>query len=839
MPGEQSHDAADRDLPDPAGAVDLSGFIALLDELRVEVGKPSYRTLARRVGPLMRPPRAVSQSTVGEVFQLRRRRLDLDLLVAVVQALGLDEATVNGWRQAYLRIQRDAKASGPAGVFRQLPADLSTFTGRRAELRALFLAVDDAPGPTPTVVVSAIEGMAGIGKTRLAVRAAHELVRAGRFADVQLFVNLRGFDPDRPPVHPSAVLDAFLRQLGVPAQAIPDSLDDRAAMFRNHLHGKDALIVLDNAAGEDQVRDLIPASPSCLVLITSRRSLTGLADAVPCQLGLFRQDEALDLLARIVGEERTRAEPQAAADVVRLCGHLPLAVALAGGQLRRRPTWRLADLADRLESAGLDAVEPAGAGGATHGVRSLFELSLRALPKAAQRVFCRAALFPGSSFTAAAMAAAADLEPAEAESVLERLVDEYLLEPRTAGRYELHDLLRLLAAEFAETLDAGEAADARRAAEIRLGEFYVAATAAAMSVLFPHAKHRNFEIFESVTPPPTFTGTAHAQSWLDAEHRNILGLAVAGVADPVPTSILLWQHLQNTGRYLEALELNTAALAAVPGHDTRRQAQILNQLGISHENLGHFAQALDLHERSAALYREIGDHRGESVALANIAVLHFDHGDVAAALAVAERALAIMRERGDGWRESTVLGNIGGYLDHLGRHAEAIEVLEQAITVTQENGNTDAHIVAACNLGQVHIHCGDFPRALTVLTDALALSRKRRKRNTEGENLVLIGLAHAGSGDLELGLATIEQGLEIAKDSGPHNEATALTALGDVCRQVGDLDGARKHYRNALAIVDRFRIHPNSPLRKGLAAGMAALSATGSGSLTSMVRPLK
>ncbi|UWE10835.1 ATP-binding protein [Actinacidiphila bryophytorum] len=159
------------------------------------------------------------------------------------------------------------KTGGPAGVFRQLPADLPTFTGRGPELRALLGAADQAPGPAlgaspeaaPTVVVSAIEGVAGIGKTRLAVRAAHELVRAGRYADVQLFVNLRGIDPDQPPADPSAVLDAFLRQLGVPAQTIPDGLDDRAAMFRNRLHGVDALVVLDNAAGEDQVRDLIPA----------------------------------------------------------------------------------------------------------------------------------------------------------------------------------------------------------------------------------------------------------------------------------------------------------------------------------------------------------------------------------------------------------------------------------------------------------------------------------------------------------------------------------------------------------------------------------------------------
>ncbi|WP_433170364.1 ATP-binding protein [Actinoallomurus sp. CA-150999] len=807
-------------VPDPRTATDLAEFIGLLGELRVWAGMPSYRTLAKQVGPLMRPPSVVSHSTVVDVFKAGRRRLDLDLVVAIVRALGLDEPDIEGWRQAYLRVQRDAPTGGPREVFRQLPADLPTFTGRGQELRDLFAAIGERPGSAQTVVVSAIEGMAGIGKTRLAVRAAHELIRAGRFTDVQLFVNLRGFDPDHSPADPAVVLDAFLRQLGVPAQAIPDSLDDRSAMFRNLLHGTDALIVLDNAAGEDQVRDLIPASPSCLVLITSRRSLTGLADAVVCQLGLFREDEALDLLAQIVGEARVTAEPQAAATVVRLCGYLPLAVALAGGQLRRRSTWRLADLVGRLESAGLDAVESTSVG--RQSVRSLFGVSIRALPKAAQRVFCWAALFPGSTFTAAAVAAAADLAPAEAESILERLVDEYLLEHRGAGRYELHDLLRLFAAEFAETIDGGE----RRTAEYRLGMYYLAATAAALDTLYPHEKHRRIEIPQSLEPPPAFISAIDAQSWLDAEHRNIIGLAVAGVADPVPMSILLWEYLKNTSRLSDAHQLNTAALAKVPADEAQRQAQILNQLGISHNNLGNYTEALDVLERAAAIYSEIGDQRGVSIALSNLAVLHHDRGDLAAALTASRQALAITRQRGDGWREGVVLTNTGGILVQLGRPAEAIDVLGEAIAVTHENGHSSCRATALGHMGQAYVHLGDFASALTVLTEALELSRELKKRNNEAEVLVLIGRAYAGSGNPERGLVTIQQGLEIAKENGPYYEAAALTALGDTYRQVGDIERARDHYRNALAIADKFRMHPDSPIRRDLEAGIAAMPTT-------------
>lgn len=471
-----------------------------------------------------------------------------------------------------------------------------------------------------------------------------------------------------------------------------------------------------------------------------------------------------------------------------------------------------------MDSAGLDVVDP-GVGAGAQGVRALFGLSVHALPETAQRLFCWAGLFPGASFTAAAMAATADLSPARTESVLERLADEYLLEHRPGGRYELHDLLGLFAAEFVSTVDGGGLLDERRAAERRLGDYYLAATAAAMDVLYPDAKHRRAETPSPTAPLPRFAGAADAHAWLTTEHRNIIGLSLTGAADPVPMSVLLWEHLKNTSRLTDALRLNTAALAAVPPDDVQRRARILNQLGIAHECLGHYAESLGCLERSAELYRAAGERRGVSAALSNMAVLHYDRGDLAQALEASYRALDIARELDDGWREGVALGNTGGILVQLGRFTEAIDLLEKAIAVCLENGNNGARASAVGHLGEAHLRLGDSARALTVLTEALALSRRLKKRNNESEHLVMLGRAHAASGDPERALAAIHQGLEIARDNGPHCEVTALTALGDTYRSLGDLERARTHYRDALSLADTYRIHRNSPLRKNVRSG--------------------
>ncbi|GAB2736592.1 NB-ARC domain-containing protein [Kitasatospora kifunensis] len=339
-----------------------------------------------------------------------------------------------------------AKTGDAAGVVGQLPTDLATFTGRQEELAQLIRAATHQRDneAANTVVISAIEGMAGVGKTQLAIHTAHQLVRSGRFVDVQLHANLRGFDAELPPTDPSTVLEAFLRQLGVPVQQIPGSRDERAAMFRDRLRERHALILLDNAADENQVRDLIPAGPTCLVLITSRRSLTALDNATPYRLDVFTESESLALLARIAGHQRVAAEPEAAARIAEYCGHLPLAVSLAAARLRSRPAWSLRHLADKLRDGRLSAIRAGN-----RALRPVFHLSYQELDEPLRRVFRLLGHHPGPDTTPAQVAALADIPDDQAEDALEQLQDEHLLAQPTPGRYELHDLLRLLAVELA------------------------------------------------------------------------------------------------------------------------------------------------------------------------------------------------------------------------------------------------------------------------------------------------------------------------------------------------------------------------------------------------------
>ncbi|MFD0637743.1 NB-ARC domain-containing protein [Catenulispora yoronensis] len=365
-------DTAISTAPDPTGVAGLAEFIEQLRLLRAHAGNPSFRTLAKRVGPLLRPPQELTHSTVSDVFDPSRRRLNQELVAAIVLALGVPESQVPLWRAACVQAHAAERPAGAAGVFRQLPAELATFTGRREQVAELLAwaeraepteraeraerdelaeraerteraepAGESVDGGASGVVVAAIEGMAGVGKTQLAIRTAHELVRAGRFADVQLYVNLRGFDAEAAPADPAEVLDSFLRQLEVPARQIPAGRAERAAMFRDRIAGRRALLVLDNAADEAQVTDLLPAGPGCLVLVTSRRNLAGLDGAHLVRLDVFAPREALELLGRVVGAERVVAEPEAAEEVVRRCGLLPLAVSLAapGCARARRGAW--------------------------------------------------------------------------------------------------------------------------------------------------------------------------------------------------------------------------------------------------------------------------------------------------------------------------------------------------------------------------------------------------------------------------------------------------------------------------------------------------------------------
>ncbi|MEZ0115243.1 DNA-binding SARP family transcriptional activator/Tfp pilus assembly protein PilF [Catenulispora sp. EB89] len=604
------------------------------------------------------------------------------------------------------------------GVFRQLPADLSTFTGRDKEVERLIDAATGAHeaatnGPlSPTVIVSAIGGMAGVGKTRLAVHTAHRLVRTGRFDEIQLYANLHGFHPDRPPADPSAVLDSFLRQLEVPAQQIPLSLEERAAMFRDRLHGRRSLILLDNAVDEEQVRSLIPAESQCLVLLTSRRTLAGLDGAELHLLDVFDPAEAVELLARIAGRDRVAAEPDVAADIVQACGYLPLAVSLAASRLRARPAWTLVDLAARLE----DTLTATGVGG--RSLSGVFELSYRGLTESAARAFRLLGVQPGLDFTAPALAALMDVAEAEAASILESLLDENLLQQRTAGRYEFHDLIRAFARQRGLR---DEPAAERDAAFGRLMLWFAHSANNSLAAISPSAARPPLD---PTSHSRTFRSRDEAMQWCRQELANML--ACVTVAGQSGWPKLAWQTVTGFWAYFRVatdwdawLDAYTAGLAAAEAsHDLAGQSTMYEGLGTRCMQLGDFEQALRHFQMEYGVNIERGNPRSLAVALNNIGSLYFHLEQYETALDHFTRARAM---KADDDMDSLLAMNIGETLGLLGRTEEAVRSLHEAEEwfLAKDDQYLAASTYAA--LGPIHLRAGEPAEAEAALRRAIEI----------------------------------------------------------------------------------------------------------------------
>ncbi|MFJ1767960.1 NB-ARC domain-containing protein [Amycolatopsis sp. NPDC088138] len=490
--------------PEPAEVTSFDQLADRLRTLRVWAGSPSFAEIARRIGfartgrgiPVeqSRPPRG----TVYSCFRPGRRRVDIELVVDIVRALGVSEASALAWRRA-------GRAAGDPGASRltsavtvldRLPPDLPEFTGRGAELERVAALCADA-GETGVIV--AVEGMAGVGKSAFAVRAAHAAIRAGGGRDARLFVNLRGYDPQVPPADPVAVLGEFLRLLGMPGEQV-EQLDAarRTAAYRRLLAGRSAVVLLDNAASDEQLGPLLPVGAGCLTLVTSRRMLAGASVRMP--LPVFDVDDAVELFRRVAGADRVEAEPGPATRLAELCGYLPLELSVTAAHLDRKQGWTLADHVARLELAPRDSA-----------IRPALATSYRALPGPSRRVLRLLALHPGREFSEPAAAALAGLGPADAAELLDQLVTEHLLQRREGGRYEFHDLIR----DYAHGLARDE--DPRPAhleAISRLLDHYQQAAAIAMALVSPPAAHVN--------------GPESGLAWLDVERPNLL--AVAGLA---------------------------------------------------------------------------------------------------------------------------------------------------------------------------------------------------------------------------------------------------------------------------------------------------------------------
>jgi DNA-binding SARP family transcriptional activator/Tfp pilus assembly protein PilF len=661
-----------------------------------------------------------------EVFATARQRL--------VDDLGIEPGP--RLRQLQRQVLEGVQTTG-RGAHRQLPMDIAEFTGRETELRKLRRLVESRP-PT-AVVISAIEGMAGVGKTRLAVHAAHQL--ADRFDEVQLWSDLRGFDPHEQPADPAAVLESFLRLLGVAGGEIPYGLEERAALYRDRLAGKRALVLLDNAAGEEQVRPLLPGSPSCLVLITSRRSLLNLDGAQPLFLDVFTPEEAVVLMGRIAGHDRIAAEPEAAARVAELCGHLPIAVSLAAKRLHSRPQWTVADLVGRLER---------GSRGLTR-LSTVFDLSYEALPDEQRRVFRLLGLHLGDDFTADSAAALVGLPPSEVDDRLEELLDEHLLQQHTQGRYRFHDLLRAYAAEQAAV---EEPAEEQRAAIRRVLDWYLHTARNADEHL--NAQRRiELDALASLVTPRSFTDHHGALTWCDTERANLVaGVTYAADHDlPEHTWLLtwvLWDFFNLRKHWQDWISTHEIALDTARGAgDQVAEGRTLITLAIGLRELQRFDEAFEHYRESLAIWRALDDREREEVTLNNMGIAYFSLERFDEALRCYRESLGIARALGKRHSEGVTLNNIGLLYVELGQLDRAVQCYRDALVIRAEVDDPYSEGIVLNNLGEAYRGMLRFPEAVVEIGRALEIFRRIGDRYGTAEALNNLGQALIGTEDRE------------------------------------------------------------------------------------------
>jgi DNA-binding SARP family transcriptional activator/tetratricopeptide (TPR) repeat protein len=660
-----------------------------------------------------------------------------------------------------------SRKRGSAAVPHQLPAAVADFTGRAAELQALTQILDQAGASAPgTVVISAIGGTAGVGKTTLALHWAHQI--ADGFPDGQLHVNLRGFDHSGTPATAAEAIRGFLDALGVPPERIPASPEAQEGLYRNLLSGRRMLIALDNARDEQQVRPLLPASPASMVLITSRSQLAGLAAADGARLlslDVLSHAEAVHMLTARLGAGRAAAEPDAVDRIAGQCACLPLALAVAAARAAARPGFPLAAIADELaDSAGrLDALD---AGDPGSSVRAVFSWSTLQLGAESARMFRLLGIHPGPDVSVPVAASLAGIAETNAHRALRELAHAHLITEHVPGRYAFHDLLRAYATEQA---DAHSSREEHNAALGRVLDHYLHTAAAAGLLLYPAR--------EPVVLTPPVAGAAaaqpadyaHALAWFEAEHQPLL--AATSLAARSGFDSHAWQlpwamttFLRIRGHWQERVTTQREALAAATRlGDTAGQAVSGRLLALAYEDVGDHDQARRLYASSLVLYQRLGNLRGEA----------------------------------------RIQQNLGGIAEQQGRYADALEHAEQALRLYRATGDKASEAGMLNNVGWCHGLLGDYQQARAFCQRSLTLSAEAGHRRAEGNAWDSLGYFEQRLGNLAEAAACIQRALSIFREAGDRlNEADALTHLGDTRHAAGEMGQAREAWLQALAIFD-------------------------------------
>jgi DNA-binding SARP family transcriptional activator len=724
----------------------------------------------------------------------------------------------------------------------ELPHDAAGFAGRTGELARLhaLLVPEQDQRPANTVVISAIGGAAGIGKTALAVHWAHQV--RDRFPDGQLYINLHGFDHDRQPLQPGEALELLLRSLGLTASEMPPHHEAQGRVFRTLLADRHMLLLLDNAASADQIRPLLPSSPTCCVLVTSRNRLGDLiahdgAHALP--LDLLQPDEARTLLSRALGTDRVDDNDMAVDELIRLCGSLPLALRMAAARLAGDPGLRPADLVTEMtEGNRLAALEPDGE--ANSPLHTAFSVSYRVLAPGARRLFRLLGLFPGTEFTAEASSALLDTPLPQARRLLGALAAAHLIEPVTVGRYRFHDLLREYAGECALVEETG--AD-RDAALERLLLWYLNATrATAGTWLFPELP-RSLHAGEHPGMP---SATAPGR-WLAAERANLLAVinhAAHHGLRPVAwhlTSALFGYFWLYLPRITWQATAQTALDAAEAEGDLCGQAAMHFSLAGVRGDRGHAGPAMEHVTRALNISRELGWATGEAAALGlrgfekrtmarlvsahddlraglrifrEIGNRHFDgFGTVGLAMAcwdlgrlheaVAHLELTLRRSAElSSWDDSLALQILGRVYWELGRFADGLDVLGPAVTFDKRAGYRDGRAMMLDAIAKINVELGRHDEGLEQAERALTMVKDARRNSIQAAILNTTATAHRRLGHPDRALRADEQALALARKATlKRAEADTLLSLSLTHQHLGRQDEARTHAEHALHLA--------------------------------------
>ncbi|MGA5197791.1 AfsR/SARP family transcriptional regulator [Streptomyces exfoliatus] len=763
--------------------------------------------------------RSGRQAEALAVYADTRRLLADELGVDPTPELSrLQQRILQGDTELARPVEEAVPAVAPIARPAQLPATVPDFTGRASFVRELGARLSTAEGHV--MAVSALAGIGGVGKTTLAVHVAHEA--RPHFPDGQLYVDLQG--AGNRAAAPETVLGSFLRALGTPDSAIPDSLDDRAALYRSTLDGRRVLVLLDNARDAAQIRPLLPGTAGCAALVTSRIRMVDLAGAHLVDLDVMSPEEALQLFTRIVGAERVQAEREAALDVVAACGFLPLAIRIAASRLAARRTWTVSVLAAKLadERRRLDELQAGDL-----AVKATFELGYGQLEPAQARAFRLLGLADGPDISLAAASAVLDLPLRDTEDLLEALVDTSLLESAAPGRYRYHDLVRLYARACADRDE--QPPSEKESAMSRLLDFYLSTAARVYAIERPGDRlvdHLEPTRYEGLT----FTDRHEAQDWLYAEANCLLATVRQSAASPTTLRRavdLLWASLDLAESGANSKEYEAVATvlrgAAGAAGDVRAEGRAANTLAYVHHYQGRFDQADREADEVVRMARSVEDPLPicwASNARGAIALYQarYDDGDKHLTLAIAE-----FRVAGDRAGEAAALCNLSRIHLATGRQEDAVRMAQQGTAMYDEMGHALKGANGRYALGLALTESGQLAAAGERLREALEVFVDSRQRLWEGMTLFRIAEVDIAAGRYGAAAAGAEKALTVLRGiGGDWRRGNVLTVLGRALHGIGQSGRAQVCWREALDIYEELSAPEASEVRALLAPLAAA-----------------